>query len=67
MEVKQKLAKALNDLLGPIRERRAHFEAHPGLVRDALEKGCREAKAIAQETMAMVRDALQIDYLRSDS
>ena len=67
VEVKQKLAKALNDLLGPIRERRAHFEAHPGLVRDALEKGCREAKAIAQETMAMVRDALQIDYLRSDS
>ena len=67
VEVKQKLAKALNDLLGPIRERRAHFEAHPGLVRDALEKGCREAKAIAQETMAMVRDALQIDYLKSDS
>ena len=67
VEVKQKLAKALNDLLGPIRERRAHFEAHPGLVRDALEKGCREARAIAQETMAMVRDALQIDYLRSDS
>ena len=64
VEVKQKLAKALNAFLDPIRERRAHFETHRGEVRDALAKGTREGKAIAAETMAMVRDALQIDYLR---
>ena len=64
VEVKQKLARALNAFLAPIRERRAHYESHRGEVRDALAKGTREGKAIAAETMAMVRDALQIDYLR---
>jgi len=64
VEVKQKLASALNAFLAPIRERRAHYESHRGEVRDALAKGTREGKAIAAETMAMVRDALQIDYLR---
>src|SRR4026209_1340526 len=37
--VKKKLAVAINALLDPIRERRAHFEARPKLVRDALDKG----------------------------
>jgi tryptophanyl-tRNA synthetase len=64
VEVKQKLARALNDFLGPIRERRAYYEAHPDEVRAALEKGCREGRAIAQETMAMVQEAMRIDYLR---
>jgi tryptophanyl-tRNA synthetase len=63
VEVKQKLARALNALLEPIRERRAYFEARPDLVREALAKGCREGKATAQVTMAMVHDALQINYL----
>jgi tryptophanyl-tRNA synthetase len=63
VEVKQKLTKALNGFLAPIRERRAYFEEHPSLVREALEKGSREGRAIAQETMAMVKDAMQIEYL----
>jgi tryptophanyl-tRNA synthetase len=63
VEVKQKLAHALNAFLAPIRERRAYYEARPNLVREALDKGCREGRAIARETMAMVRDAMQIDYL----
>ena len=32
-------------------------------VRDALEKGTRQAKAVAEETMAMVKDALDLNYL----
>jgi tryptophanyl-tRNA synthetase len=63
VEVKQKLAAALNAFLEPIRERRAHYEAHMGLVRDALESGTTRARAVAQETMAMVRDALDLGYL----
>jgi hypothetical protein len=34
-----------------------------GLVRDALESGTTRARAVAQETMAMVRDALDLGYL----
>jgi tryptophanyl-tRNA synthetase len=63
VEVKQKLARAINAFLDPIRERRADYEAHPGQVKDALAKGIEESRAIATETMAMVKDAMQLNYL----
>ncbi len=63
VEVKQKLTKALNTLLDPFRERRAYYETHLDEVRDALESGTSRARAAAQETMALVRDAMEIDYL----
>jgi tryptophanyl-tRNA synthetase len=65
VEVKQKLAKALNAFLAPIRDKRAYYEARPREVRDALAKGTAAGKAIGQETMEMVRDALQINYLKA--
>lgn len=63
VEVKQKLATALNAFLDPIRERRAYFEARMGLVRDALADGTARARTVARTTMALVRDALALDYL----
>jgi tryptophanyl-tRNA synthetase len=63
VEVKQKLAAALNAFLDPIRERRARYEADMSRVRDALEEGTARARAGAQETMALVRDALGLGYL----
>lgn len=63
VEVKQKLAAALNAFLDPIRERRARYEANMSLVRNALEAGTARARAAAQETMALVRDALDLGYL----
>lgn len=65
VEVKQKLAVALNNFLSPIRDRRAHYEERPALVREALEKGCLAARSIARETMGMVRDAMEINYLKN--
>jgi len=65
VEVKQKLAKALNAFLDPIRERRAHYEAHPEIVREALAKGTAHARAVAQQTMAEVCQALKLNYLDS--
>jgi len=62
-ELKTKLAKALNEFLDPIRDRRARYESNMRLVRDALEAGTKRARAIAQETMEMVRDALDLNYL----
>jgi tryptophanyl-tRNA synthetase len=63
VEVKQKLAAALNALLDPIRERRARYEGRMRLVRDALAAGSERARAGARETMALVRDALDLGYL----
>jgi tryptophanyl-tRNA synthetase len=61
--VKQKLANALNVFLDPIRERRAHFEARPNIVREALATGSARGKKVAEQTMAEVRQGLKLNYL----
>ena len=58
VEVKQKLARAVNGFLEPMRERRARYEAKPGLVDDVLVDGIRRTRRIAQETMDMVYEAM---------
>lgn len=62
VEVKRKLAAAINNLLEPIRQRRAYYEAHPDLVQAALERGSKVARDAAEETMTLVRHALKLDY-----
>lgn len=62
VEVKKKLIVAINNLLEPMRERRAYFEAHPQLVQAALEKGCKAGRDAAEATMIDVRKALRLDY-----
>jgi hypothetical protein len=47
VEVKQKLARALNAFLEPLRERRTHYEAHLDDVRDILRDGTRRANEVA--------------------
>jgi tryptophanyl-tRNA synthetase len=63
VEVKRKLASALNAFLAPIRERRAYYEARMGLVRDAVAHGTARARAVAKATMTLVREALDLGYL----
>ena len=58
VEVKKKLARALNGMLDPIRERRAQFEAQPQLVEEVLADGNRRMQAEAAQTMELVRDAM---------
>jgi tryptophanyl-tRNA synthetase len=62
VEVKQKLTKAMNAALDPIRERRAAVLAKPGYVRDVLFEGSAKARTIAADTMARVRDAVHLKY-----
>ena len=66
VEVKTKLATALNQLMDPWRERRDYFETHPELVIEALRSGTEHYRTKAQETMEMVRGALKLDYLQKD-
>lgn len=63
VEVKQKLATALNEFLDPIREKRAYYEANMGLVRDVLADGTDRTRKVAQATMDLVREALDLRYL----
>ena len=62
VEVKTKLATALNIHLDPIRERRTAALARPGHLREVLVEGSRRASEVAEETMARVRDAVKIKY-----
>jgi len=62
VEVKKKLAIALNAALDPIRERRAAVLARPDHVREIRFEGSRQARTVAAETMARVRDAVRITY-----
>lgn len=61
--MKEKLVRALNAFLDPIRDRRTRFEGKMRLVRDALEQGTSRARQVARETMALTRDALELGYL----
>src|SRR4026209_93123 len=62
VEVKTKLAAALNAHLEPIRERRAAILAKPGHLTEGMFEGSRRARTVAQETMARTRDAMKISY-----
>jgi len=58
VEVKQKLSKALNEFLEPIRERRSGYEQRPKEIDEILAEGTRQAGKVARETMGMVREAM---------
>jgi tryptophanyl-tRNA synthetase len=62
VEVKTKLAKALNAHLEPIRQRRAAVLADPNRLREMMVEGSKRARAIADETMRRVREAMKITY-----
>ncbi len=58
VEVKVKLARAINNFLDPIRTRRAELEQDPDLVISYLVEGTKRMRHEAEATMAMVRDAM---------
>ncbi|HKO21101.1 MAG TPA: tryptophan--tRNA ligase [Candidatus Eisenbacteria bacterium] len=57
---KKDLAQVLADQLAPFRERRKELEADPKRVTEALKHGEEKARAIAQRTMAEVREAMKL-------
>jgi tryptophanyl-tRNA synthetase len=62
VEVKTKLAKALNAHLDPMRARRADIVANPSRLREILHEGSRKARGLAHETMERVRAAVKLKY-----
>jgi tryptophanyl-tRNA synthetase len=62
VEVKTKLARALNATLAPIRERRRELMEQPDRIREIVVEGSRRARRIAEGTMGRVRDAVKLRY-----
>ena len=60
VEVKKKLVRAINQVLDPIRTRRKEVEAEPDLVNEVLNQGASRMRPRAKETMALVREAMQL-------
>lgn len=58
VEVKDKLAAAINRFLDPIRERRAAFEAQPGLVDQIIVDGTERTRREVQQVVSEVRKAM---------
>jgi tryptophanyl-tRNA synthetase len=65
VEVKRRLARALNHFLAPIRNRRNSFERQPRLVEEILVEGTRLARAEAKITLGMAKEAMKLDFLGS--
>ena len=64
IEVKEKLAKALNEFLDTIRKRRKEFESQPELVSDILREGSGRARKEAQNTLKLVKEAMGLVVIK---
>jgi len=58
VEVKRKLALAINQFLDPLRARREEYACQPGLVLDILKEGSRRMQKESEGTLALVREAM---------
>jgi tryptophanyl-tRNA synthetase len=62
VEVKEKLARAINAALDPLRARRRDVLGRPDALREIMIEGSRRARTVALETMERVRGAVRLDY-----
>jgi tryptophanyl-tRNA synthetase len=62
VEVKTKLARAVNATLDPLRERRRELMERPDRIREIVVEGSRRARALAQVKMERVREAVRLRY-----
>ncbi len=64
VEVKKRLASAINRFLDPIRQRRAEFGSKPGLVDEIIREGSARAREECRHTLAEAREAMGLTYFR---
>jgi len=60
VEVKDKLANAINAFLEPIRERRAKYQNNEGLLKDIIARGNQKMKTEAKETLRLMGEAMKL-------
>ena len=62
MKCKKLLNQVINKMLDPIRVRRAEYEKDIPEIFNILQKGTLQAREVAAQTMAEVRDVMRINY-----
>jgi tryptophanyl-tRNA synthetase len=60
VEVKDKLFAALNAFLGPIRDKRAEYDARKGYVEEVVYNGTMKMREVAAETLKLAKAAMGI-------
>lgn len=62
VKIKRYLNEVLEDVLAPIRDRRAQYEQDLDYVYQILKEGSEKANVVANQTLKEVRDAIGINY-----
>jgi tryptophanyl-tRNA synthetase len=62
VKLKQLLTETLNDYLRPLREKRRILETDMGYIHQVLERGARQARDVAEQTLLEVRQAMNMEY-----
>ncbi|MNT63366.1 Tryptophan--tRNA ligase 2 [compost metagenome] len=60
--LKVRLTEVLENLIGPIRQRREEFEKDRGEVMNLLFKGSNDAREVAAQTLKEIREAMHLNY-----
>jgi tryptophanyl-tRNA synthetase len=62
VDCKKIMTTHLTEALAPIREKRHYYESNPDLVQQIMMDGSADARNVALETMAQVKNAIKISY-----
>jgi len=60
--IKMEVADAINELLEPMRERRAKYEGDDDLIIDILKNGTARANELAEQTLRMAKEAARLRF-----
>lgn len=60
--IKRYLYEVLDEFLAPIRRKREEYAKDPAEIMRILEKGTKKANETAEETLALVKEAMQLNY-----
>lgn len=59
---KKRLIESINELLEPMHKRRAQYADDPGEILRILKQGSERANAVAEQTLAQVKEVIKQDY-----
>lgn len=62
VECKQPIINAIEEVLTPMQERIAKYQADPELIKQIIFEGSEKARSVAKETMMEVREAMGMNY-----
>lgn len=64
--IKQEIADAINELLEPMRKRRAEYEKDDATILDILKAGCAHAIEVTEEVLARAKEAAKFGFFERE-